>query len=137
MSSSDYKTLPTTFFPQISLNGRWSPSTPLPACGIQSTALIILCVSLIKSSMSLNSSIFTCHFFPHWSDTYSVPLSPHRHSQLLGFALFNYQPCRWSYHVNAFIIKTSRLILESQLLAPIQCPNKRCPQECAWGKAKG
>lgn len=85
--------LPTTFYPQISLNGRWSPSTPSPPCGIQSIALIILCVSLVNSSISLNSSIFTCHFFSHCSDTYSVPLSTHKHSQLLGFALFNYQPC--------------------------------------------
>ena len=81
---------------------------------------------------------FTCHFFPHWSDKYSAPLSPYRHSPLLFFALFNYQTCRWPHHVNTFIItKNIRLILESQLLAPIQCHNKRCPQECACGKAKG
>lgn len=109
------------------------------------SAPIILFVSLVRAWFTpfhtfqlLSIAVFLTAIFSHWSDVYSGPFTPHRHSPLLRVVLFNYQPCRWPTHVNAFIITENiRLMLESQLLAPKQCHNWRCPQECAWGKAKG
>lgn len=77
-------------------------------------------------------------FFFHCFDTCGALLSLHRCSLLLFFVLQNYDTFRWPHHVKAFIVfKNFRLILESHLLAPIQCHNRRRPQESAWGKARG